>query len=176
MQAIQRNSGSGTAASASEFLTFKLGNEEYGINTAAVREICGYDALSTMGDAPEFIKGRSVIKLGDIMVPVVIIRRKLSLVFSEYKRFTTVIILNLSGRNIGVEVDDVTGVMSINPEQISPLSSAVTDFDARYILGHGTVNGRTLLLVDAAKLRADDSMGLSTDTIMPEIVQFLARL
>ena len=64
MQAIQESLSSRTAeATTSEFLIFKLGNEEYGINIFAVQEICGYDAMTMADGAPDFIKGKSIINL-----------------------------------------------------------------------------------------------------------------
>ncbi|MEK6708382.1 MAG: chemotaxis protein CheW [Pseudomonadota bacterium] len=176
MQATQENIGSNTATAGNKFLTFRLGNEEYGISVIAVEEIYGFDTITMTGDAPEFIKGRSVIKLGGMMVPVVDVRPKLRLVGPEYQRFTTVIVLNLSGRIIGMAVDGVTEIMTISPEQIKPVSDFAANLDTRYILGLGAVNGRTLVLVDAAKLMVDYDVAPDSDAVTPEVVQFLTCL
>ena len=95
-----------------------------------------------------------------MMVPVVDMRPRLHLVCPEYKRFTTVIVLNLSGRIIGMAVDGVTGIMTISPEQIKPMSDFSTSFDTQYILGLGTVDQRMLILLDIEKLMTGGDIAL----------------
>src|SRR5690606_41820106 len=88
-----------------EFLTFRLGKEEYGIEILKVQEIRGYDAITRIANAPEFIKG--VINLRGVIVPIVDMRIKFNLGTPHYDQFTVVIILDLSGRDIGIVVDGV---------------------------------------------------------------------
>ena len=87
---------------AQEFLTFRLGNEEYGIEILKVQEIRGYDTITQIANAPEFIKG--VVNLRGIIVPIIDMRIKFNLGEATYDRFTVVIILNLSGRVVGKDV------------------------------------------------------------------------
>ena len=83
----------GTGAIGSEFLTFTLGSEEYGMDILKVQEIRGYDAVTTIANTPEFIKG--VINLRGTIVPIVDLRIKFHLGTVEYNQLTVVIILNL---------------------------------------------------------------------------------
>jgi purine-binding chemotaxis protein CheW len=73
-------------------------------------------------------------------------------------------------------VDGVTEIMTISPEQIKPVSDFAANLDTRYILGLGAVNGRTLVLVDAAKLMVDYDVAPDSDAVTPEVVQFLTCL
>ena len=75
------------------YLTFTLGDEEYGIDILTVQEIRGYDAVTTIANMPDFIKG--VINLRGIIVPIVDMRIKFSLGDVTYDEMTVVIILNV---------------------------------------------------------------------------------
>ncbi len=143
---------------ANEFLTFTLGKEEYGIEILKVQEIRGYDAVTKIANAPEFLKG--VVNLRGTIVPVVDMRIKFNLGNVEYNQFTVVIILNLTGRVVGMVVDSVSDVITLAPEQVRPAPDFSTSFDTRYILGLGTVDQRMLILVDIEKLMTSGDMAL----------------
>ena len=98
-------------AGASEYLTFRLGNEEYGIDILKVQEIRGYDAVTAIANAPGFIKG--VINLRGIIVPIVDLRIKFNVGEATYDQFTVVIILNVAHRVVGIVVDSVSDVLTL---------------------------------------------------------------
>src|SRR5438132_14260722 len=106
-----------TAATAEkhEFLTFTLGREEYCIDILKVQEIRGYDAVTRIANAPDFIKG--VINLRGNIVPIVDLRIKFRLGEVEYGGQTAVIVLNVLGRTIGMVVDRVSDVMSLSHDR-----------------------------------------------------------
>ena len=85
---------SAAKARVKEFLTFRLGGEEYGIDILKVQEIRGYDAVTRIANAPAFIKG--VVNLRGVIVPIIDLRLKFALGEARYDAFTVVIILNLS--------------------------------------------------------------------------------
>ena len=101
-----------------EYLTFTLGKEEYGIDILKVQEIRGYEAVTRIANAPEFIKG--VVNLRGIIVPILDMRIKFNLGEAKYDRFTVVIILNVAGRVVGMVVDSVSDVIQLTAEQIRP--------------------------------------------------------
>lgn len=94
-----------------EYLTFRLGAEEYGVDILKVQEIRGYDAITQIANAPVFVKG--VINLRGVIVPIVDMRIKFALGDAEYDQFTVVIILNVAGRVVGIVVDAVSDVISL---------------------------------------------------------------
>src|SRR4249920_2477582 len=98
----------GAGAAQEEFLTFTLGAEEYGIEILKVQEIRSYEAVTTIANAPEFIKG--VVNLRGTIVPIVDMRIKFNLGDVDYTEFTVVIILNVAGRVVGMVVDSVSDV------------------------------------------------------------------
>src|SRR5512135_2459991 len=101
-----------------EYLTFSLGQEEYGIDILKVQEIRGYDTVTRIANSPAFIKG--VINLRGIIVPIVDMRIKFNLDHADYNEMTVVIILNVAGRVIGMVVDGVSDVITLKSEQIKP--------------------------------------------------------
>ena len=153
-----------TVQASSEYLTFTLGREEYGIEILKVQEIRGYDAVTRIANAPEFIKG--VVNLRGIIVPIVDMRIKFNLGEAEYNQFTVVIILNVAGRVVGIVVDSVSDVIQLTPEQIRPAPDfSSSTFDTRYITGLGTIDQRMLILVDIERLLSGVDMGLMEHTV-----------
>jgi purine-binding chemotaxis protein CheW len=150
-------------ATGGEFLTFRLGNEEYGMDILKVQEIRGYDAVTAIANTPEFIKG--VINLRGIIVPIIDLRIKFKLGKVEYDQFTVVIILNLESRVVGIVVDSVSDVLSLTPEQIKAAPMLSAALDTRYIMGLGTVDERMLILVDIEKLMNSQEMALVDDVL-----------
>lgn len=143
---------------ASEYLTFTLGSEEYAIDILKVQEIRGYESPTLIANAPPFIKG--VINLRGIIVPIVDLRVKFNLGNIEYTPFTVVIILNVAGRVIGVVVDSVSDVISLNQSQIRQAPDFSGSFDTKYILGLATVERRMLIVTDIERLMTSADMAL----------------
>lgn len=146
-----------------EFLTFRLGAEEYGIEILKVQEIRGYDAVTTIANAPPFIKG--VINLRGTIVPIVDMRIKFSVGTVEYNQFTVVIILNVAGRVVGMVVDSVSDVLALPGEQIKPAPQFGAALDTRYLMGLGTLEDRMLILLDIEQLMTSDDMALFDATV-----------
>jgi purine-binding chemotaxis protein CheW len=147
-----------SAGERQEYLSFTLGREEYGVDILKVQEIRGYEKPTALANAPAFIKG--VVNLRGTIVPIVDMRIKFNLGEATYDQFTVVIILNVVGRVVGMVVDGVSDVTSLEAEQIRPAPEFSSDFDTRYITGLGTLNDRMLILIDIDKLMASADMGL----------------
>ncbi|WP_029921476.1 chemotaxis protein CheW [Nevskia soli] len=145
-------------AAPDEFLTFTLGQEEYGVDILKVQEIRGYDTVTRIPEAPDFIKG--VINLRGTIVPVVDMRLKFHLASAEYNEFTVMIILNVARRVVGMVVDGVSDVMQLSAEQIRPAPEFGSSVNTRFITGIGTLEQRMLILIDIEKLMSSQDMAL----------------
>lgn len=141
-----------------EFLTFRLGAEEYGIEILKVQEIRGYDSITQIANAPDFIKG--VVNLRGIIVPIIDLRIKFRLGKADYDQFTVVIILNVAGRVMGIVVDGVSDVINLENDHIRSTPEFGSVIDTEYIVGLGTVDERMLILIDIEKLMSSGDMGL----------------
>lgn len=141
-----------------EYLTFTLGAEEYGIEILKVQEIRGYDAVTKIANTPDFIKG--VINLRGAIVPIVDLRLRFNLGNVEYNEFTVVIILNLGGRIVGIVVDGVSDVITLQASQLRAVPDLVSTIDTKYLVGLGTVESRMLILVNIESLMNGQDMAL----------------
>ena len=166
MQAILSNApvaakslpGNASEAEGREYLTFRLGGEEYAIEILKVQEIRGWETPTAIANTPEFIKG--VINLRGTIVPIVDLRLKFSLEKANYDEFTVVIILSVARRVVGIVVDAVSDVVTLAPEQIRPAPEFGASVDARFITGLGTLGERMLVLADIERLMTSRDMQL----------------
>ncbi|MBL8500462.1 MAG: chemotaxis protein CheW [Nitrosomonas sp.] len=168
LQELKANSVAGVPAVAidlvtNEFLTFRLGGEEYGIEILKVQEIRGYDSITHIANSPDYIKG--VINLRGIIVPIIDMRIKFNLGHATYDQFTVVIILMVAGRVMGIVVDGVSDVITLADEQMRQAPGLGSVIDTEYITGLGTVDERMLILIDIEKLMSRSDMGLIAHNI-----------
>ncbi|GIX25692.1 MAG: chemotaxis protein CheW [Caldimonas sp.] len=149
-----------------EYLTFRVGSEEYAIDILKVQEIRGYEEPTRIANAPAHIKG--VLNLRGVIVPIVDMRMRMGCEKVEYNDFTVSIILTFGQRVIGIVVDAVSDVTELSADQIRPAPEISAAVDARYITGLGQVGERMLILLDIENLLLSASVGLAcTDAITP---------
>ncbi len=146
-----------------EFLAFKLGAEEYGIDILRVQEIRSYEEPTRIANAPPFIKG--VVNLRGVIVPIIDMRLKLRLERAAYDSFTVVIVLNINNRVMGMVVDAVSDVITLTPEQLRPVPEFNSTIETEHLLAIGAIDERMLILVDIAKLMTSSEMGLVEQTL-----------
>ena len=156
--AIPQSAVSATTTSLREFLAFKLGAEEYGIDILRVQEIRSYEEPTRIANAPAFIKG--VVNLRGVIVPIVDMRLKFNLEQVNYDNFTVVIVLNIGNRVVGMVVDAVSDVITLTPEQLRPVPEFNSTIASDHLLAIGAVGQRMLILVDIEKLMSSSEMGL----------------
>ena len=161
-QHIARQEGTqemATLAHAGEYLTFRLGGEEYGIDILRVQEIRSYEPPTRIANAPAYLKG--VVNLRGVIVPIVDLRVRLGCESAEYNTFTVVIVLNVKGRVVGAVVDSVSDVMELPVEAIRPAPAmATTGLDSACLTGIASVGERMLILMDIEALMSSPDMGL----------------
>lgn len=147
-----------TDAVTREYLTFRLGDEEYGIDILKVQEIRGYENPTRIAQAPHFLKG--VVNLRGTIVPIVDLRMRFGCASAEYNAFTVSIILHIGNRTIGVVVDSVSDVMEIPGETIRPAPDMNSAVEADHIRGLAQVAERMVILLDIEGLLMSADMGL----------------
>ena len=154
--------GVGALTHIREFLAFKIANEEYGVDILRVQEIRSYEKPTTIANAPEHLKG--VVNLRGVIVPIVDLRIKLGVGVDEvrYDHLTVVIVLNIGNRVIGVVVDGVSDVLTLEPSQLRPVPALDSNFDPEHLLAIGSVDERMLILLDIEKFLSDTVLGEST--------------
>jgi len=144
-----RSASTDPAAHAGEYLTYRLGEEEYGVDIQKVQEIRSFENPTRIPGAPSFVKG--VVNLRGAIVPIVDLRLRLECEKVEYTPFTVVIVLAVLQRVVGVVVDSVSDVLDLQADAIKPppeLGSSSSDFVAAI----ASVGDRMLMLVDMDQL------------------------
>lgn len=146
-----------------EHLTFTLGAEEYGVDILKVQEIRGYDQVTRLPGAPDFVKG--AINLRGLIVPVVDMRLKFALSQATYDDTTVMIVLSVAGRTIGIVVDSVSDVIRLQPAQVRPTPDLGSAIDRKFLMGLGVIEERMLILLDIERLMTSEEMGLVESAI-----------
>jgi purine-binding chemotaxis protein CheW len=146
-----------------EFLAFKLGSEEYGIDILRVQEIRSYEKPTRIANVPDFIKG--IVNLRGVIVPIIDMRLKFNLERADYDHFTVVIVLNIGQRVMGIVVDAVSDVITLAPEQLRPVPELSAGLASEHLLAIGAVDERMLILVDIEKLMSGAELGLAEATL-----------
>lgn len=145
-----------------EYLSFRLGKEEYGIDILKVQEIRGYEEPTRMVNTPDFIKG--VLNLRGAIVPILDMRVKFGLESVAFNQETVTIVLNIGQVVVGMVVDAVSDVVALSESQIRPAPEMGSTIATDYIVGIATITQsdqqRMLILMDIEKLMSSQDMGL----------------
>lgn len=143
-----------------EYLTFRLGEEEYGVDILKVQEIRSYDTVTKLPDAPEYIKG--VINLRGTIVPIVDMRLRFRMAAANYDEFTVMIMISVEDRIVGLVVDGVSDVITLDDEHIRPPPEiSAGSLDTRFITGLGAIDDHLLILVDIDQLVGREGLALT---------------
>ena len=141
-----------------EVLVFVLGKEEYAVDILKVQEIRGYEKVTPLPAAPDYLKG--VVNLRGVIVPVIDLRVKFGMANPAYDSFTVVIILRIAARVIGIVVDGVSDVIRLAPGDVKAAPEFGSVVDASFLAGLAIQDERMILLVDIEKFLSSGELGL----------------
>jgi purine-binding chemotaxis protein CheW len=154
---ISKNNNTGKTLT-NQFVTFQLGAETYGISILKLNEIIAYQSCTTIPNVPSFIKG--VLNLRGIVVPVIDLRERFGMELKDYDQFTVIMILDVSGRIMGLIVDAVSDVLTLNNEDIKPRPHFSTGISTEFISGMGIKDKKFIILLDIDKMLSDDELNM----------------
>ena len=147
-----------TRESTREVLVFVLGTEEYGVDILKVQEIRGYEKVTPLPAAPDYLKG--VVNLRGVIVPVIDLRMKFGLKDPAYDATTVMVILRIGARVVGIVVDGVSDVIRLAPSDVKAAPELGTLVDSSYLAGLATRDERMILLVDIEKFLSSGELKL----------------
>lgn len=133
-----------------QFLTFALGQEEYGVEILKIQEIKGFSAVTPLPNAPVCIKG--VLNLRGTIVPIVDLRKKFSLPEVGYTKFTVIVVVQVQGKIMGFIVDAVSDVLSVAGADIQPTPDLYGQVDTSFINGLVRAGEKLVILLDIEKV------------------------
>ena len=144
------------ASDVDQYLTFGLGQEEYGIEILKVQEIKGYSAITPIPNTPAHVRG--VMNLRGTVVPVVDLRSKFAMETVEYTKFTVIIVVTIGSKIVGLVVDAVSDVLNIPASDIRPAPDFGSRADTRFITGMANSGDKLAVLLDVDRLLGDDDL------------------
>ncbi|MHB8064264.1 MAG: chemotaxis protein CheW [Ruminiclostridium sp.] len=138
------------------FLTFALGKEVYGIEIIYVTEIIGIQAITEIPELPSYVKG--IINLRGKIIPVMDVRLRFKKEFSEYNDRTCIIVIDIKEISVGLIVDTVLEVLTIEEGNIVTPPGVKAGFHNRYVKGIGKVGNEVKLLLNCEKILNDEEL------------------
>ncbi len=143
-----------------QYLTFLLADEQYGLNILQVQEIRGWEQVTRIPNAPRYVQG--VINLRGTIVPVLDLRLRFDMAAAEYTKETVVIVVRsidkgAAERSLGLVVDAVSDVLVAEDDDIISTPDFGTQVPTESILGLLNENGHMVMLLDVGSLLDSDS-------------------
>ncbi len=139
-----------------QLVTFRIGDEEFGVDILKVQEIIRIIEIAKVPRAPEFVVG--VINLRGKVIPILDLRLRFSLKPKKHDVSTRIIVIEMSGLIVGFVVDSVSEVLRIQASTVEPPPSVVAGLDSDYISGVGKLQDRLLILLDLDKLLSSEDL------------------
>lgn len=133
-----------------QLVVFTLAGESYGVDIAKVSGIERMQEITRVPRTPPYVEG--VINLRGRVIPVIHLRKLFSLDEGEITKETRIVVVDIGGQPIGVQVDEVTQVLTIPSETIEPPSAVIASADADYLLGIAKLKDKMIILLDLDKL------------------------
>ena len=161
VEASGQEAGLKTGGHEGKYLTFVLGDEEYGLQILKVREIIGLMEITSVPQTPVFIKG--VINLRGKVIPVIDLRLKFGMEEAEPTEETCIIVVDIAGALTGMLVDTVSEVLDVTVDQIEPPPSFGSSVDNGFILGMGKIKGKVKILLDIDKVLSPEELTMSSE-------------
>jgi purine-binding chemotaxis protein CheW len=149
------NEGTEAARSAgvpTEFISFAIGDDQYGVDIMAVREIKGWSEITHLPKQPEYVRG--VLNLRGVIVPIVDLRCRFGQGLTEATPLHIVIIVQIGSRSVGLLADRVLDIVSFEPAQVQPVPRVAQASRVDFLSGLVTVDGAMLALIDLQNLLA----------------------
>jgi purine-binding chemotaxis protein CheW len=133
-----------------QLVVFELGTEFFGVGIDAVESIVKMQEITRMPQAPSFVEG--VTNLRGTVLPVIDLRKRLSIQVTEETKETRVVVVNMSGMKVGMIVDGVSEVLTVSDDIIEPPPSMFNTIDTQYITGIARLEGRLIILLDLVEV------------------------
>ncbi len=142
----------------SQFLTFTVNAQDFGIEILRVQEIKNFTRVTPIPNMPACVKG--VMNLRGTVVPIVDLRSKFNMPSAEYDQFTVIIVVNVSGRVMGLVVDAVSDVLDISPDAIEGPPN-LGEADTSFIMGLAKAEDQIVTLLNIEQLLADQRVNVA---------------
>jgi purine-binding chemotaxis protein CheW len=145
-------------AEIAQFLTFLLGEQEYGLDLFKIQEIRGYAPITAIPNVPAHVRG--VMNLRGTVLPVVDLRLKFHLPPVEYTKYTVIVIAMVAEKLVGLLVDAVSDVLQVSREAMRAVPDFGTAVDVRFIDGVFQTRDRLAVVLNLEKLLSENDLAV----------------
>lgn len=146
--AISAANADGTSTDAPEqVVSFRLANEEYGLDIMGVQEIILMGKITTIPEVPEYVCG--LINLRGKIIPIIDLRKRFGLEAGDPTEHTRIIVFNCGSQTYGIVVDAVNEVIRLEASKVEPPPKGVVGIDSTYIQGLVKMEERIMILLDS---------------------------
>jgi purine-binding chemotaxis protein CheW len=146
---------SGANAASTEFISFAIGDEQYGVDIMAVREIKGWSGVTQLPSQPDYMRG--VLNLRGIMVPIVDLRCRFGQGLTEATPMHVVIVVQVDNKTVGLLADQVLDIVSVEGSRIQPVPQVSRTLQANFLAGLVTIEGTMIALINLDNLLSEQS-------------------
>jgi purine-binding chemotaxis protein CheW len=139
-----------TAAATSEYISFAVGDEQYGVNIMAVREIKDWSAITQLPNQPAYMRG--VLNLRGVIVPIIDLRCRFGHGPTDATPMHVIIVIQIDGETVGLLADRVLDIIAVDPSQIQPIPKVSHDARTGFLSGLVAVEKTMIALIDLKSL------------------------
>lgn len=157
LPAVQQNGAQSTGTL--QLVSFRLGEEEYGIEITKIQEIILMGDITRVPQTPSYVKG--LINLRSNVIPILDLRLRFGLPETAVTDETRIMVVNISGKTIGLIVDAVSEVLRVSQNEIAPPPPTVAGLGREYLTGLAKLQGRLLIMLDIDKLLDEESVAMA---------------
>lgn len=140
-----------------QLVVFKLADEYYAVDIAAVKSIIKMQAITKLPHAPGFVEG--VINLRGKVLPVIDLHKRFGLVDESTDQDGRIIVVGLAGTEVGMIVDGVSEVLTLSDDAMEPLPAISITIDSAFITGIAKTDPRLVILLDLSRVLKAEEQG-----------------
>jgi purine-binding chemotaxis protein CheW len=144
--------GSSGVAGVSQFISFAIGDDQYGVDIMAVREIKGWSQITRLPRQPDYMRG--VLNLRGIMVPIIDLRCRFGQGMTEATPLHVVIVVQIGTRHVGLLADRVLDIVGCNASQVQPVPRIAQGSRVDFLSGLVTIESGMIALIDLSHILA----------------------
>ena len=150
-RAVEPESSDGaTRTYPNQLISFAIGDDQYGVDIMAVREIKGWTDITSLPRQPDYVRG--VLNLRGVIVPIIDLRCRFGQGMTQATPLHIAIIVQIAGKPIGLLADRVLDIVSVDPTQIKPVPRVAQTQRLNFLSGLVTTDGAMIALIDLPNL------------------------